>query len=174
MREGAEQEPAGGPPHPLLLPALTDVLGDKGHKAAADAPGMDGCDVEHVGHNGKHLDVWDGAGGGLWCRLEAGPALPLGSHAEPRHRVGAMRVSVLPAGLLVPWTPSWGLALDCVTLEEPFTPTLQSPCVDRGSWVKPHREMLRSRFQRFLEHRHSSLRIPTFQSLFSNRKFYQI
>lgn len=95
-------------PHTPLPPTLTDVLGEKGHKAAADAPGMDGCDVEHVGHSGKHLDVRDDAAGGLWCRLEAGPALPLGSHAEPRHRMGDVRVSVLPAGLLGALDPKLG------------------------------------------------------------------
>lgn len=59
------------------------MLRNKGHEAAADAPGLDRCDVEYIRHHGEHLDVWDGAAGGLRGQLEAGPALPVGSHAEP-------------------------------------------------------------------------------------------
>lgn len=85
--------PAPPPRHPL-----TDVLWNKGHKAAADAPGVDGRDVQHVGHHGEHSDVWDGAAGGFWCRLEAGMALPMGGHAKPGHGVGTMMASAPPAG----------------------------------------------------------------------------
>lgn len=73
------------PPHPQPWPPLTDVLWDKGHEAAAAASRVDSCDVQHVGYHGEHLDVWDGAAGGVWCWLEAGLALAMGGHSEPGH-----------------------------------------------------------------------------------------
>lgn len=61
---GKEQEQIEGPPP--QPPPLTDVFWDKGHQAAAAALGVDGCDVEHIGHHGEHQDIRDGAAGGLW------------------------------------------------------------------------------------------------------------
>ena len=78
------------------------MLWDKGHEAAADTAGVDSCDVEHIGHHGEHLDVRDDTAGGFWCRLEAGPAFPVGCHTEPVHGRGAVRILALPAGPSVP------------------------------------------------------------------------
>lgn len=76
LREGPG--PGGFPLHPKLLPRegalahafwrvrFDDVFWDKGHQAAAAALGVDGCDVEHIGHHGEHQDIRDGAAGGLW------------------------------------------------------------------------------------------------------------
>lgn len=83
--EGQASQRPSAPPTAPLLPALTDVLRNKGHEAAAASPGLDRCDVEYVRHHGEQLDIWDGAAGGLRGQLEAGLALPGGSHAVPGH-----------------------------------------------------------------------------------------
>lgn len=58
---------------------------NEGQEAAAGGPGLHGRDVEYVGHHGEHLDVGDGAAGGLWCQLEAGLALSVAGHAQSGH-----------------------------------------------------------------------------------------
>lgn len=87
---------------PPVLPPLTDVLWDEGHEAAADAPGVDSRDVEHVGHHGEHLDVRDAAAGGFRLLLEAGLAFSMGGHAEPGHGEGTVRPPHSPLARPVP------------------------------------------------------------------------
>lgn len=79
---GSWKETAAPPPRPGP-PALTDVLRYERHEAAAGAPGVDGSDIEHVGRHGEQPDIRDGAAGGRWRLLQAGPAVAPGSHAEP-------------------------------------------------------------------------------------------
>lgn len=99
---GGEAGRSQWPSTPPVLPPLTDVLWDEGDEAAADAPGVDGGDVEHVGHHGEHLDVWDAAAGGSRLRLEAGLALPMGGQAQPGHGVGTVRPPHSPLARPVP------------------------------------------------------------------------
>ena len=78
------------------------MLWDKGQEAAADTPGVESGDVEHIGHQGEHLDIGDDTAGGFWCRLQAGPAFPMGCYAEPEHRRSTVRILALNAGPPVP------------------------------------------------------------------------
>lgn len=88
VRAGRGRSQRAPRPTRWLLSALTDMLWNEGHKAAA-GPGLKRRDVEYIRHHGEHLDVRDDAAGGLRGRLEAGPALPVGSHSKPGHTEAA-------------------------------------------------------------------------------------
>lgn len=88
VRAGRGRSKRAPPAPALAAAALTDTLWNEGHKAAA-GPGLNRRDVEYIRHHGEHLDVRDDAAGGLRGQLEAGPALPVGSHAKPGHTEAA-------------------------------------------------------------------------------------
>lgn len=108
---------------PPVLPPLTDLLWDEGHEAAADAPGVDGRDVEQVGHHGEHLDVWDAAAGGFRLLLDTELALPEGGHAKPEHGPGTVRPPYSPLARPVPRTPVGSIGR---SLGQVLTPASQS------------------------------------------------
>lgn len=163
-------------PTPLPpLATLTELLWDKGHEAAAAAPGPDRCDVEDVGHHGEHVDVGDGAAGGLGCLLQAGQALPVGGHTEPGHAGTASGPRcLLQAGSALDTARQYsGTGLGhCCWLCDPGGARSSQPhraCATQGGEGTPPTEMRGPRVYRSLEHPHFSLAIAIFPTLGTHR-----